>query len=114
MGLLWESSFGVFLLVTVCLGGAAAFMTGRAIASTWRPVWQLPAYLLLLAAAARFLHFSLFGGSLLSLHYYFVDLVILGVFGALGFRLMRVRQMVTQYGWLYERAGPFGWRDRRS
>jgi hypothetical protein len=114
MGLLWESSFGVFLLVTVCLGGAAAFMTGRAIASTWRPVWQLPTYLLLLAAAARFLHFSLFGGSLLSLHYYLVDLVILGVFGALGFRLMRVRQMVTQYGWLYERAGPFGWRDRRS
>lgn len=114
MGLLWEDNFGVFLLVTMFLGGGAAFLTGRAIASTWRPLWQLPLYLLLLAGAARFLHFSLFEASLLSLHYYLVDLAILAVFGMLGYRLMRVRQMVTQYSWLYERAGPFAWRDRQS
>lgn len=113
MGLFWEDSFGVFLLVTVFLGGGAAWLTGRAIASTWRPLWQLPLYLILLAGAARFLHFALFGGTLLSLHYYVVDLAVLLVLGALGYRLMRVRQMVTQYSWLYERAGPFAWRDRR-
>ncbi len=60
----------------------------------------------------RFLHFALFSGSLLTLHYYLVDLVVLQVFGALGFRLKRVSQMVTQYPWMYERAGPFGWRAR--
>ena len=36
-----EGSFGVFLLVTVILGGGAAFLAGRAIAETWRPWWQV-------------------------------------------------------------------------
>jgi hypothetical protein len=34
------------------------------------------------------------------------------VIGLLGFRYTRSRQMVTQYGWLYEPAGLFGWRER--
>ena len=33
----------VFLLVTVIMGGMAAYATGGAIASTWRPRWQLVA-----------------------------------------------------------------------
>ena len=31
-----EDSFGVFLLVTILLGGGAAWLSGRAIAQTWR------------------------------------------------------------------------------
>ncbi len=71
MDLLYEeNSVGVFILVTLILGGGAAALTGRAIASTWRPWWQVIAYSLILGAAVRFLHFSLFGGTLLSPHYY--------------------------------------------
>ncbi len=32
-----ENSLGVFLLVSVAMGGGAAWLAGRAIASTWRP-----------------------------------------------------------------------------
>jgi hypothetical protein len=32
----------------------------------------------------------------------------------LGFRLMRTKQMVTQYRWLYERTSPLTWRNRRA
>ena len=60
-----EGSFGVFLLVTIILGGGAAVLAGRAIALTWRPWWQIVAYMLILGAAVRFIHFALFGGTLL-------------------------------------------------
>ena len=40
----------VFLLLTVVLGGAAAWATGKAIAQTWRPFWHVPTYALLLTA----------------------------------------------------------------
>ena len=107
-----EQSFATFLLVTVFLGGGAAWLAGRALAMTWRPYLQLVAYLFVLALFVRFLHFALFEGTLLSLHYYLVDLVVLQIAGALGYRLKRVKQMVTQYRWMYERAGPFNWRAR--
>ena len=44
-----EGSIGVFLLVTIVLGGGGAALAGRAIALTWRPWWQIVAYMLLLA-----------------------------------------------------------------
>ena len=40
-----EPSIWLFLLVTVIMGGWAAWMTGRAIAITWRPFWNLILYL---------------------------------------------------------------------
>jgi hypothetical protein len=108
-----ENSFGVFLLVTVGMGGGAAFLAGRALAATWRPAWQLALYTLPLSVAVRFLHFALFNAKFLTAHYYAVDyLVCLGL-GCLGFRLMRVTQMVTRYGWINERAGWFRWRRRQ-
>lgn len=112
MSVLWENAIGVFLLMTIFLGGGAAWLSGRAIAITWRPVWQVGAYMVLLAAVVRFLNYGLFEGTLLSLHYYVVDLVILLIIGGLGFRITRVGQMVTQYPWLYERSGPFAWKRR--
>jgi Domain of unknown function (DUF6867) len=107
-----EGSFGVFLLVTIILGGGAAALSGRAIATTWRPWWQVVAYSLILGGAVRFLHFSLFGGTLLSAHYYLADSVFCITFGFLGFRAARAAQMVTQYRWLNEAEGPLRWRRK--
>ena len=76
-----ENSVGVFILVTLILGGGAAALTGRAIAGTWRPWWQVIVYALILGGAVRFLHFSLFGGTLLSPHYYLVDSAFCVAFG---------------------------------
>lgn len=112
-GVLYEEpSIWLFLLVTIVMGGGAAWMTGRALAITWAPVWQGIIYFLLLAAAVRFIHFALFQGSLLSLHYYLVDALFVIVIGLAGFRFTRARQMTTQYSWLYTRTGPFTWRDK--
>jgi NO-binding membrane sensor protein with MHYT domain len=105
-----EGSFGVFLLVTIILGGGAAWLSGRAIAQTWRPVWQVVIYSLVLGCAVRFIHFSLFGGTLLSPHYYAVDTAVCLIVGFLGFRTARVTQMVTQYRWINRPDGPLRWR----
>jgi hypothetical protein len=114
-GILYEEpSFGLFLFVTVIMGGWAAWMTGRAIAITWRAYWNLILYLLILGAAVRFIHFALFGGTLLSIHYYIIDTIVILIIGTLGFRYYRARQMTSQYRWLYERTGPFGWKEKSS
>ena len=78
-----EHSLGIFLLVSVVMGGGAAWLAGRAIASTWRPWWHLALYMLLLSAAVRFLHHALFDGKFLSLHYYLVDYAVCLAFGLL-------------------------------
>jgi hypothetical protein len=112
-GILYEEpSFWWFALITVVLGGWAAWMTGRAMAITWRAYWQLIVYLLILTAAVRFIHYALFHGTLLTVQFFLVDAVVLLVVGSLGFRYHRARQMSTQYRWLYERTGPFSWRER--
>lgn len=114
-GILYEeASFFVFLFVTVILGGGGAWMTGRACALTWRPIAPLIFYLLILACAVRFIHYALFGGTLLTLHYFVVDAIILLLIGLAGYRFTRTNQMVNQYYWLYERAGPFSWRSKQS
>jgi hypothetical protein len=107
-----EHSLGVFLLVSVLMGGGAAWLAGRAIAATWRPWWHVAVYMLPLGAAVRFIHFAVFSSKFLSLHYYLVDVVVCLIFGFLGFRLMRVNQMVGRYSWINERAGPLSWRRR--
>jgi small-conductance mechanosensitive channel len=107
-----EGSFGIFLLVTVILGGGAAALAGRATALTWRPWWQIVAYMLILGAAVRFIHFALFGGTLLSLHYYVVDSVVCLVFGFLGFQAARAAQMVRQYRWINQPNGWLCWRRK--
>ena len=95
-----EDSLGVFLLVTVLLGGGAAWLAGRAIAQTWRPWWSMIAYMLILGIAIRFFHFALFGGTLLSPHYYAVDAGVALILAFLGFRVTRAAQMRRQYGFL--------------
>ena len=123
MGVIYESSLYAFLLVTVVAGGGAAFMIGRAAAKTWKPFWQAVIYVMILSAAIRFLHWGLFAGatlqswreaqgSLLSLHYYLADAVILLMFAALGFRLRRTSQMLRQYSWLTRKTTPLSWKLR--
>ena len=112
-GLLYEEdSLGVFLLVTVVLGGGAAALAGRAVALTWRPWWQVVVYMLMLGAVVRFIHFALFGGTLLSIHYYAVDTLVCIAFGFAGFQAARARRMVAQYPWINEPDGPLRWRRK--
>jgi hypothetical protein len=112
MDLIYETDLPEFLFVTVLLGGGAAFMSGRAVAQTWRPRRLLVIYVLLLTAAVRFIHHALFQGTLFTLHYYLVDLVLLLAIGFLGYRVTRAGQMATHYSWLYRRTGPLGWRQK--
>ncbi|MBX9777020.1 MAG: hypothetical protein K2Y71_21785 [Xanthobacteraceae bacterium] len=108
------NSFWVFVLLTVIIGGGAAALTGRAIAATWRPWWHVLPLVLLLGAVVRFLHFALFGGTLLSFHHYVADTAVCLLFGLAGFRLTRVSQMVTCYRWINERAGIYRWQPRKA
>jgi hypothetical protein len=106
------NSLGAYAGLTVCLMGFAAFMTGQAIAVTWKPAWHCLAYALLLGLGDRFLAYALFGGHLLSLAAYLIDTTTLFGIALLAWRLGRVRKMVSQYPWLYERAGPLSWRAK--
>jgi hypothetical protein len=112
MGIYYQTNIIDFLLVTVFLGGGAAYLVGRAMAFIWAPTALLAVYTFMLTAAVRFIHYALFHGTLLSLHYFAVDVIILGVLAALGYRVTRAGQMASQYGWLYQRAGPLSWRRR--
>jgi hypothetical protein len=107
-----EQSLGIFLLVSVAMGGGAAWLAGRAIAATWRPWWHITLYMLPLALAVRFLHYALFEAKFLSLHYYLIDYAVCLGFGLLGFRLLRVRQMVSRDRWINERDGLWRWKRR--
>ena len=85
-GILYEEASSLtFIFVTLLLGGFLALLTGRACAKTWRPRLVMAIYIAILTIGSRFIHFSIFGGT---------------------------RQMVTQYYWLYEAAGPFSWKAR--
>jgi hypothetical protein len=103
-------TIGHVVLVTGLLGGAAAWLAGRAIATTWRPPRNVVAAVLLLGAAARFIHFALFHGNLLSLTSYASDVCVFLVVGLTAWRATRTTQMVRQYPWLYARTGPLSWR----
>ena len=112
MSLFIEDDPWVFLIMTVVIGGGAAFLAGRALATKWRPWTRGVLYMIPLGLALRFFHYALFTGSLLSLHYFITDTLVLIAGASLGYRLTRVSQMVSQYPWLYERSSPFSWRGK--
>lgn len=139
-GLLWLDSPSApwsFIIVVVVFGGAAAFATGRALAQTWRPLWQAFAYAALLAFTAGFLQYVLFGDAAISadriiaafaampgapgaalvelgraLVHFAVIFITLSLFAAGGYRLTRARAMASQYAFEMERAGLLTWRHR--
>ncbi|MEO8559140.1 MAG: DUF6867 family protein [Rhodospirillales bacterium] len=101
----------VFGGLTVIMVGGCALMMGQALASTWRPLWQLVPYGILLAIFGRFLAYALFDNALLAPMPFVVVAVLVLAFGAAGYRLTQAHLMVRQYPWLYRRAGLFGWRE---
>lgn len=109
--LIW-TSFGPLVGIFTFFVIFAAYMTGQAMATTWKPLWHSVIYGLLLGLVDRFLGFALFEGELLSLGGYLADAAVLIGIALFAHRLNQARCMVAQYPWLYERAGPFGWRTK--
>ena len=103
-----------FVGMTVILFGLAAAATGRALATQWRPAWQLVPATVLLAVANGFLHYGLFAAPLDSLGGLLVAAAVLGAVMAVAYCRARAGKMVRQYPWLYERNGPLSWRAKRS
>lgn len=113
MEALLGTTLPVFIGITFVLSGFAAYMTGQALATTWRPLSQVVLYSLLLGLADRFLTWALFQGELLSVTGYLIDTFVIFIIASLAFRLTLVRRMTAQYPWVYERTGVFTWRERR-
>jgi hypothetical protein len=111
IGVLGTTS-GVFVGLTLIIMGFTAYMTGMGLANTWRPIWQPVLYAALLGFADRFLVFALFDGELLSLSGYLIDSAALIAISLFSYRSSQARRMVSQYPWLYDRAGLFGWREK--
>ncbi len=102
----------VFIGLTVVIMGAIAFMTGQAVAATWRPAWLAVLYCFGLGLLDRFLTWGLFGGQGLLVSGFIIDTAVLIGIGLIAYRLTYVAKMVTQYPWLYERTGIWSYRAR--
>jgi len=50
---LTDDGLRVFLVLTVIIGGGAAFLAGRGLARGWKPLWRVFFYMALLSAAVR-------------------------------------------------------------
>jgi hypothetical protein len=112
-GILYEEpSIWLFLLVTVIVGGWAAWRAGKAVAGAWKPAWTLVPYMMILGLAVRFIHFALFEGTLLTVQYYIVDVAVITACALLGWRHERAGAMARQYAFAFERTGSFGWRRK--
>jgi len=107
MEALLGTSLNVFIGLTVVIVGFTAWVTGRALAITWKPTWHVVIYCLLLGLADRFLTFGLFQGELLSLSGYLIDTTVLVTIALASFRFNRISALVKQYPWIYRRRGPF-------
>ena len=110
-------SLPIFLGVTVLLMGGAAFLTGQAVAVTWRPRWQAVLFCGLLALAGRFLGISLFYGDpffqpLNWLYGAAIDSAALIPIGLFAYAVTRASWVTRQYPWLYERSGLFSYREK--
>ena len=106
------NGLAVFALVTVILGGAASWATGRAIAMTWKPLWQLFLYAALLTFAVRFIHYALFQQPFLEPGNVVIDDLVLTAIAFIGYRMMRAWQMQNQYPWAYSQTTPLTWQRK--
>jgi hypothetical protein len=127
------------LLMTMVLGGAAAFATGRAIALTWRSPGQLLLYCAMLAAVVGFLDYALFenpvipGGRIVAalalagespgaalpdlagaLAGFATTFAFVLAVALLAYRLTRSWQIGRQYGFAFVRKGLLFWQERPS
>ncbi len=106
------SSLGVFIGLNVILFGIASWMTGGALAESWKSLWPALPYSLLLSLGSRFLTYALFDGEFLAASGYVVSAVVLWFIMFIAYRLNRARLMVQQYPWMYERRWLFAWRAK--
>ena len=111
--LIGSSSWPEFVFGTVILFGWAAYMAAQALARTWRPWSRCFYYGLLLAVASRLFDFLLFQGPLLSVRGFAINFVYMLAVMLVAHRWTLSRMMVSQYPWLYEAAGPMGWREKQ-
>lgn len=102
----------VFVGLTLVLFGGAAFMAGQALANGWKTPLTGLFYCALLSFADMFLVYGLFDGDGTLVSGYVIRLVVLSAIFLTSYRLTQARKMVTQYPWVYERQGLFGWRTR--
>lgn len=109
-----EGSFLHVLFLTFILGFGCAWAAGRAIALTWRSAWVAAAAMVLMGFALRFLHFALFEEELLEPVTWLFETGCLIAVALVSWQYTRAGQMVRQYYWLYEPAGPLSWRPRRD
>lgn len=103
-------AYGESVFLLLCC--AAAWMTGRSIASDWKPLWNVALGIIALGFATRFLHYALYHAPFISVYRYVTDTALLGVVAYIAYRITRTNQMTRQYHWLYEKASPWSWRNR--
>lgn len=101
----------VFIGLTLVLVGAAAILTGRAVAGNWKPAWQVVASCFGLALADRFLTYALFQGELVNVSGILVAFIVLTAIGLASWRFTQVGKLVNQYPWRYRRTSPFGYME---
>jgi branched-chain amino acid transport system ATP-binding protein len=102
---------GQFIFFTAIVFGAGAYMMGRSLAETWRPMPQCLPYGLLLGIANRLFGNFFFAHDVLSVSGFAVGTVFLVLVALFAYRTTQARKMVAQYPWLYRRAGLMGWRE---
>jgi hypothetical protein len=110
-------SLPVFIGITLVLMGGGAVMVGQVSSATWRPLWQVVLYSVLLGFSARFLSLALcYSDSFFSpsgwAYGSVVDSVFLVIYGLIPYRIARVGCMAAQYPWICQRAGLFGYREK--
>ena len=109
---LLATNLAVFVGLTLVLFGGAAFLSGQALANGWKPPLTGVFYCALLAFADMFLVYGLFDGDGTLIVGYLIRFAVLTGIFLLSYRLTQARKMVSQYPWLNERSGLFGWRSR--
>lgn len=109
-----EAPVGVFIVMTLIMFGGAAVLTGQAMGNGWQPAWKAAAYAVLLGVADRFMVAWLFQGDLLSIWGFVFHSGIFIAIALIAHRYTVARKMCGQYPWLYERAGPFRYRERAA
>jgi hypothetical protein len=112
MSFIGEQNLWIFVFLTLIGGGGAAYLAGRGLAMKWRPIWMPVLAMVPLTLGLRFLHYALFAEDLTSLQFLIVDFIILLAFCLLGYRMTITQKMVRQYPWMYESAGPLGWKNK--
>jgi hypothetical protein len=104
-----SKSVAVFVILGLVFG-LCSWLAGQAAARSWRSMQVALGYAVLIALADRFLLFALRDASLLDPVGLAIALALFLAITALGFRWNQADMMVSQYPWLYERAGPLSWR----